>query len=84
MAAPEPERALSEAEAARVRARGRVGLGVAATSISVLGLAGPLMLLTTGDASPVAPFYPFGWLIAIGGLVYWLRAWRAATRPPEG
>ncbi|SEA14817.1 hypothetical protein [Rubrimonas cliftonensis] len=71
---------MTEAEAKRVRARGMAGLGVAAVAIAALGLGGPAMLAATGDPSPVLPYYPFGWAIAIGGWLYWLRSWRAARR----
>jgi hypothetical protein len=67
-------------EAARIRRRGRAGLGVAAVAITGLGLGGPVMIATTGDPSPVLPYYPFGWAVAIGGIGYWLASWRAAFR----
>jgi hypothetical protein len=71
---------MTEAEARRMRASGRVGLLVAATMITLLGLGGPVMLAVTGDPSPVLPYYPFGWAAAIGGWLWWLRAWRAGRR----
>ena len=63
-----------------MRARGLLGLAVAAVAITGLGLGGPLMLVATGDPSPVLPYYPFGWAVAIGGWLYWLLSWRAAGR----
>lgn len=71
---------MSADKARRLRARGLIGLGVAAVAITGLGLAGPLMLVATGDPSPVLPYYPLGWAAAIGGWLYWLFAWRAAGR----
>jgi len=38
------------------------------------------MLVATGDPSPVLPYYPFGWAVAIGGWLYWLFMWRSAGR----
>jgi hypothetical protein len=67
-------------EAARIRRRGRAGLAVAAVAIAALGLGGPLMIAATGDPTPVLPYYPFGWAVAIGGLAWWLASWRAAFR----
>ncbi len=75
---------MTEDEARRTRARGAAGLAVSAVAITALGLGGPLMLVATGDPSPVLPYYPFGWAIAIGGWLYWLRSWRAATRGRDG
>ena len=71
---------MGEEKARRLRARGLIGLAVAAVAISALGLGGPLMLVATGDPSPVLPYYPFGWALAIGGWLYWLLSWRAAGR----
>jgi len=71
---------MGEEKARRLRARGLIGLAVAAVAISALGLGGPLMLVATGDPSPVLPYYPLGWAVAIGGWLYWLLSWRAAGR----
>jgi hypothetical protein len=75
---------MDDEQARRIRRSGSAGLAVAAAAITVLGLAGPLMLATRGDAGGVLPFYPFGWAIAIGGWLWWLRARRAAARGREG
>lgn len=75
---------MTEAEAKRLRARGLVGLGIAGVAIAALGLGGPLMLVAIGDPSPVLPYYPFGWAVAIGGWLWWLRAWRASRRGVGG
>jgi 4-amino-4-deoxy-L-arabinose transferase-like glycosyltransferase len=71
---------MTEAELRAARRRGRIGLGVAAVAISVLGLAGPVMLAVTGDPSPVLPYYPLGWVIAIAGWLVWLTSWRRVRR----
>lgn len=68
------------ARAARIKRRGTLALLLAAAMVSVLGLAGPLMLATTGDPAPVLAWYPLGWAIAIGAGLYWLSAWRASRR----
>jgi hypothetical protein len=60
------------AKAAR-RRRGRAALALAAFIVSLLGLGGPVMLATTGDASGVLPWYPLGWAAAILSFLYWLR-----------
>ncbi len=67
-------------KARRMRARGLLGLAAAAVAITGLGLGGPLMLVATGDPSPVLPYYPLGWAVAIGGWLYWLFMWRSAGR----
>lgn len=67
-------------KARRIKRRGALALGVAAVMISALGLGGPLMLATTGDAEPLLAWYPLGWAIAIGALLVWLRSWRASHR----
>lgn len=74
---------MTDEQARRIRARGLLGLLVAAVAISALGLGGPLMLVATGDPSPVLPWYPLGWAIAIGGWLYWLWSWRAAKKGRE-
>ncbi|MGF1660458.1 MAG: hypothetical protein ACFCUS_13605 [Rubrimonas sp.] len=66
--------------ARRLKRRGGIALGVAAVMISALGLAGPLMLATTGDPEPVLAWYPLGWAVAIGAILVWLRSWRASHR----
>ena len=71
---------MDQDESARLRARGRIGLRVAAVAFAVLGLGGPVLLAASGDSEVLAPFYPVGWLIVIGGLLFWLRCWRVATR----
>ncbi len=65
-------------KAERIKRRGTIALVIAAIMISALGLAGPLMLAITGDPSPVLPYYPFGWAIAIGAWLVWLFSWRAS------
>lgn len=71
---------MTDDELRAVRRRGRIGLLVAAAAISALGLGGPVMLVATGDPSPVLPYYPFGWAVAIGGWLFWLTCWRRARR----
>lgn len=66
--------------ARRIKRRGAIALGVAAVMISVLGLAGPLMLATTGDAEAVLAWYPLGWAVAIAAIFVWFRSWRASHR----
>jgi hypothetical protein len=54
----------------------RLPLRVAAAAFTVIGLAGPLMLAAGSDPRPwawaVAPL----WLVVIGGVALWARAWR--------
>ena len=69
-----------EDEAGRIRRKGRAGLVVAAVCVTVLGLGGPIMIAVQDDPSPVLPFYPVLWAIAIGGILYWLSAFRRAMR----
>lgn len=69
-----------ETDARARRRKGLAGLCVAALAVAGMGLGGPLMLVATGDPSPALPYYPLGWAAAIGGWLYWLRCWRAATR----
>ena len=71
---------MREQEAAAIRRRGRIGLALTAVMITLLGLGGPVMIAVSGDPSPVLPYYPVGWAVAIGGVIYWLTAWRAARR----
>ncbi len=65
-----------------IRRRGRIALGTAAVAITALSLGGPLMLVLTGDPSPLLPYYPLGWAIAIASWLYWLRCWRSLGKAP--
>ena len=69
-----------EEEHRRLRRRGRIGLIVTAAMITLLGLGGPIAIAVAGDPSPILAYYPVGWAVAIGGILYWLRAFRAAGK----
>jgi hypothetical protein len=62
----------------------RTPLAVAAVAFTVIGLAGPLMLAAGMDPTPfrwmIAPL----WVVVIGGVLLWHRAFRRAIAAARG
>jgi hypothetical protein len=67
-------------EDGRPRPPNRLPLGVAAAAFTVIGLAGPLMLSMGFDPRPWAWVIAPLWLVVIGGVALWVRAWTLRGR----
>lgn len=70
----------TERQATGRRPPNRLPLGVAAAAFTVIGLAGPLMLATGFDPRPWAWLIAPLWLVVIGGVGLWVRAWTRRER----
>lgn len=67
----------TDREERRLAAAGRAprhGLLAAAIAFCVIGLAGPLMLASGIDPTPYAWLIAPLWLVVIGGVLLWVRA----------
>jgi hypothetical protein len=53
---------------------------VAAAAFAVIGLAGPLLLATGFDPRPFAWAIAPLWLVVVGGVALWVRAWARRDR----